>query len=705
MRVFLVVGMGGAGFGIRLDYPAWFVFLCLLSGALYAGLLYFRNRRDGFSALQTRLFAVFRFLAVSLLSFLLLGPLAERLRRDVEDPLLIFAQDNTGSLRIHQEGFDPEAYLDGMEQFLERMGDRFQVRLHTFGEEFRTADSIRFSERLTDMAEVFSGIEQQYSNRNIGAVVVAGDGLYNRGINPVYAASGLSYPVITIAMGDTLPRRDLILSRVNHNRITYLGNDFPVELIVEGRQAGGVSSQLTITRDGETLFSEILGFSGTYDQQTIMAELSADKPGMQRYRASIAVVEGEVSQANNVLDFYVDVIDGRQQVLILSHAPHPDVGAIRMALEEHDNYEVSHASYRDFDGNIQAYDLMILHQLPVPELPMESFFERAAETETPCLFILGGQTDLAALNNLRTGLNISPRSDELAEALPALNPTFPLFTLPDRTTELLPSLPPLFSPFARYVISAGAQVMLFQRIGQVVSDQPLVVFTRTTGWKTGVITGEGIWRWRLASFSRTGSHDAFDEMVGRIIQFLAVREDRSRFRVQLEPLVYENEDVRVEAEFYNQAYELINEPEVSLVITNAEGVEFPYQMSRTSNAYQLSAGSFPPGDYDWRASTSFGGEPYLAAGSFTVSPLNLEALRTIADHNLMFRLADQTGGAMFFPGQWEELERHLAARDDLMPVMYTSKTFDELIGMRGLFFLILLLLAGEWFMRKRSGSY
>jgi hypothetical protein len=705
MHVFIVTGMGSSGFGIRLDYPAWFLLFCILAGGIYAGILYFRNRSDGFSILQSRVFATFRFLAVTLLAFLLLGPLAERLIRQVEEPLLIFAQDNTGSLLIHDGEFDRSEYLAGKKAFLEDMERHFQVRVHTFGEAFRMADSIGFDERLTDMAEVFSGIEQQYSNRNIGAVIVAGDGIYNRGIKPLYAAAGQAYPVYTIALGDTVPRRDLLLNRVNHNRITYLGNDFPVEMIVEAMQADGISSLLTITRDGETLFSEVLSFSGDYDQKTLLAELTADKPGMQRYRASIAAVEGEISLANNSRDFYIDVIDGRQQVLILSQAPHPDVGAIRMALGENENYEVSHSLIADFDGNIQAFNMLILHQLPAPGRSLAGLMEQVAAAELPCLFIVGQQTDLAAYNNLRTGLAISPRSGDFTEVLPALNPAFPLFSLPENTSALLSSLPPLFSPFARHTLAAGAQVLLFQRIGQVVSEQPLVVFSQAGGWKTGVISGEGVWRWRLATYSRTASHAAFDELISRVIQFMSVREDRSLFRVQAEQFIYENEEVRLEAELYNRSYELINEPEVSLVITSGEGVDFPYQMSRTSNAYQLIAGTFPPGEYAYLATTSFGGERFAAEGRFTVSPLSLEELRTIADHNLMFQLAEQSGGAMFYPGQWQEIQQHLTGRDDLLPVMYTSKKFDELINLKFLFFLILVLLTGEWFMRKRSGSY
>jgi hypothetical protein len=705
MSLFLAMGLGGQGFRVLFDYPTWFLLFCLLCGGAYAGLLYYRNSRDGFSRTMSWVAAVFRFLSVSLLAFLLLGPLVERVTRQVEDPLLIFAQDNSGSVVLHAEAMDVAAYLEGVDRFLDAMEGRYQVRSYTFGEAFRASDSIGFEEKVTDISEVFSGIDQHYSNRNIGAVVVASDGLYNRGINPLYVAAGKPYPVYAIALGDTTPRRDLLIGRVNHNRLTYLGNDFPVEVVVEARQGDGRSSRLTISRAGEILFSRVLDFTGDHDIQTIAAELTADAPGMQRYRAAIAPVEDEVSLANNTMDFYIDVIDGRQQVLILSHAPHPDVGALKMALEENENYEVTVSLFDSFDGNLEAYNMLVLHQLPGPGRDLRGFVEQVAAAELSCLFIIGQQTDLAAFSQLRNGLAISPRSDAFTETLPALEENFSLFSVPETTKSLLPSLPPLFSPFARYTMAAGTQAMLNQRIGQVVSDQPLLSFSRAGGWKTGVISGEGIWRWRLSSYARTGSHAAFDELINRVVQYLSVREDRSLFRVHAQAFLYENEEVRLEAELYNRSYELVNEPGVSVEIIGEDGQSFSYEMSRTSNAYQLVAGSFPPGEYSYEASTNFGGERFAAGGRFTVSPLNLEELRTIADHNVLFQLAEQSGGTLFHPGQWEELADHLMGREDVNPVMYARKTFDELINIKALFFVILLLLAGEWFMRKRSGSY
>jgi hypothetical protein len=60
---------------------------------------------------------------------------------------------------------------------------------------------------------------------------------------------------------------------------------------------------------------------------------------------------------------------------------------------------------------------------------------------------------------------------------------------------------------------------------------------------------------------------------------------------------------------------------------------------------------------------------------------------------------------MFYPKEMEKLEKKILEREDIRPVFYTTKRFTDLAGNVWLFLIILALLAGEWFMRKRSGAY
>ncbi len=693
-------------FNIIFDYPFWIVLLCLLCGLLYSALLYYQNKKDGFGKVLRWMLAVFRFIAVTIMALLLLAPLIERLIQQVEEPIIVFLQDNSASIMLANDStYFVDNYLPEMHIFMESLSDDHNTQIYTFGEDFREAGNIDFTDRVTNMSEIFRELDARYSNRNLGAVIVAGDGIHNRGINPVYAASNVTYPVYTIALGDTVPQRDLIVKQVNHNRITYLGNRFPVEIVVEAIESRGVTSRLTIRRGGEELFGENISFTTDHHIETITLQLEADKAGIQQYQATIAPIEDEVNLENNVRDFFIDVIDGRQQILILANSPHPDVGAIKQSLVDNDHYDVEAALISDFNGSLEAYDLVILHQLPSNRHAAAAIFDQAAANQSSLLFIVGDQTDIASLNEWQSVLEIQPRSEELVETLPEINRAFTLFSMQEQSIQLFAALPPLFSPFAAYRPGPGANVLLYQRIGQVVTEQPLILFAQSGQNRTGIITGEGMWRWRLNNFLRNGNHMAFDEMLSRMVQYLALQEDRSRFRVRADNLVFENEPVLFEAELYNASFELVNEPEVQLFITNEEGVEFPYILGRTANAYRLDVGVFTAGNYSWEARAVLGDESFSDEGIFNVRILDLEGLQTIADHNLLFQLAENADAAMFYAGQWEELRNHILARDDIRPRLYAHKEFVEIINLKLLFFIIISLLAIEWFVRKRSGSY
>ncbi len=100
-----------------------------------------------------------------------------------------------------------------------------------------------------------------------------------------------------------------------------------------------------------------------------------------------------------------------------------------------------------------------------------------------------------------------------------------------------------------------------------------------------------------------------------------------------------------------------------------------------------------------------GDEQLSKTGSFTVSPLQVEAIETIADHQLMNLIAEKSGGKMIYPQQLETLKDIIKARKEITSVSYQQKQLKDLINLKWVFFLLFLLLAIEWFLRKRVGTY
>jgi hypothetical protein len=72
--------------------------------------------------------------------------------------------------------------------------------------------------------------------------------------------------------------------------------------------------------------------------------------------------------------------------------------------------------------------------------------------------------------------------------------------------------------------------------------------------KTAILTGEGIWRWRLEDFEKNENHDAVDELIGKSVQYLSAKDDKRKFRAYpAKNRFAENERITLNAELYNDS--------------------------------------------------------------------------------------------------------------------------------------------------------
>ena len=135
-------------------------------------------------------------------------------------------------------------------------------------------------------------------------------------------------------------------------------------------------------------------------------------------------------------------------------------------------------------------------------------------------------------------------------------------------------MPPLLEPFGDYTTDVGTTSLFNQKIGAVATGKPLFIFNVRGETKSGVITGEGIWRWQLHDDMMNGNHEIYNNLILKIVQYLSVKVNKSKFRIISKNNFNENEPLNFEAEVYNESYELINNGEVSMAITDEEGNKF-----------------------------------------------------------------------------------------------------------------------------------
>lgn len=694
------------------QYPIWFIGFCLLLGFVYSFVLYYKS--DDFSddstqfAFIKKALSVFRFLTVSLLAFLLLSPLVKTRFIDKIQPNIVIAHDNSSSINLGFKKIDSAQYINSLNGLHNAFSDEYKVDFYRFSDKINKQDTLDFQDKKTNISNVLTELNGNYYNRNVGAVVLATDGIYNEGQNPIY--TDFSFPIYAIALGDTSVQRDLKVTKVNANKIAYLGDDLQVSINVESYNLNAENYKLSVfkhLKDQKILVqSKNLKISNDYTEQKSSFELKINNIGIQRYSVEVSELENEITYDNNSSDFYIDVIDSRQKILILAHAPHPDLAVLKQSISLNKNFDLKVEYIKNYTANLSDYNLVILHQLPTVKFASNNVFTKIKKDKIPFWVIIGSATDYNLLNTFQETVSVKPSAENLNDATAFYNENFNTFTLEANTIIKLKRFPPLSVPFGDFKAGAGSNTLLFQKIGAVDTDYPILSFNENFGVKSAIFIGDGLWRWKLHDFLENKNQEAFNEIFTKTINYLALKADKRKFRVSTpKNLFYEGESVIIEAELYNQNYELINTPEVSLVLKNENDDSFPLVFNRTNNAYNIKTTNLPVGNYSYVAKTIFDNKNYTAEGAFSIKVLQLEALQTKANHKVLYQLADKTGGKVFYPNEINQLKELLLNREDIKPTLYESFKTRSIINLKWIFYLIMILLSIEWFTRKYYGGY
>lgn len=696
---------------LSFQYPLWYLFLCVLLGLGYAMLLYFRDRRFGERSEQLNwLMGGLRWLVVSLLCMLLLAPLLRSVQTERKAPVVVFLQDDSESIRLGMDSSRMDAYRQEFERLQSALEGKAEVKSYAFGTDIEPGINWTLEQKSTNLGLAFQEIYDLYSNQNLGAIILATDGIYNEGSNPLYRSGKLNTPIYTIGLGDTIPKKDLILRRVFHNKIAFLGDKFSVQYDVAAINFGGTVGTASVYKveDGRTRLLQQYNFDvegdDYFDTREIL--LDAAQPGVQRYRIVLSALPGEATTANNSRDFFVDVLDARQKILVLANAPHPDISAIRQALDRGLNYEVTVAYIKNMEVDPAKFDFVVLHQLPSVSSDAATVLRVLDERTIPRLFIMGAQTQVTRFNAAQPLLQLQGDGRSMNEVTGRLNPGFNLFVTQERLGAQAARFPPIQAPFGEYQISGNAQVLLKQRIGRIDTEYPLLLMGEERDVKIGILCAEGIWRWRLFDFLENNNHDLVDDLIRKTVQYLSVKSDKRRFRVVHNKNIFkDNEPILFDAELYNQSFELINEPDVMLSITDEEDRNFQFTFNRTSTSYTLNGGLFPAGNYRYSARVMTGGQELRFDGQFSIEPVQLERFETTANHAMLRLISAEYGGQFLLPGELGRIPELLEQQASLKPVLYERTQTRSLIHLKWIFFLLLTLLTLEWFLRRYHGGY
>lgn len=687
-------------------YTVLLLLCSLLTGLAFAWLLY--GKTTFLTKKMRYVLAVARVVLVTLIGVLLFAPLIRSLSYQAEKPVVIIAQDNSLSIGyIKPAGFNQKRYEQDLQALSDQLSEQYEVKVYHFSDSIKSGFDFSNKGKLSNAAQLIARLNDEYLNRNVGAVILASDGIFNRGGSPLYELNKLKAPVYTIALGDTIPRKDLLVTNVNYNSLVYFDNEFTIEVQIQAYEAKGAESYLSVSTGGKKVYEERVSVNSSGFAKTIPVKLKASKAGLQKYTVQLRPVSNEISEQNNVQHLFIDVIDARQKVLIAAAAPHPDISALKQAISLNKSFEVKLALAEELaELKLQDYSLVILYQLPSAVFDATAFLSKLSAVNVSTWYIAGAQSNLTALNKVQDQITFSGGSNGVQETFGVVDPSFTSFDLDPEMARKIEAFDPLSAPVAGVVVNGNSSVVLNQRIGKVNTKEPQLFFTQSNGRKMGFLLGEGLWRWKLSEAGESQSEPiAFNGLISKVVQYLSAKNDKRKFKVYASKQTFdENEPVILNAVLYNDSYVPVNTPDVNVVLKNERGNTYKFLFSRTDAAYQLDAGTLPAGNYSYTATTLLGKKTETAHGMFYINQMIAEYQQTLANHHLLYTMSAQTAGKMYQPQDLLKLVSEVKMNKEIKTLSYEDRKYEELINFKWLFALIMVLLTMEWFLRKRNGE-
>lgn len=677
--------------------PVTTIFLIALAAIVALGLVYFKYFTGNKNRTTTTyVLAILSFFTLFLLFLLLINPAIKKSEFEVEKPRLIVAVDNSASLNYLERADSVRAFAENLINNKE-LAERFEIDIFSFGDEIKKIDleSLEFDEPQTDINRAITNIEN-LSGKNQTAIVLISDGNQTLGRDYFYYKSKDNINVFPVIAGDTTTQQDLYISNLNVNKYAFLNNDFPVEIILNYSGTESLSTQFSIRTGERTIFSRDLNFSEDNVSQIVTTTIPATQLGTQIYEATITPIPNEKNTINNIRKFGIEVIDERTSVLILTSVLHPDLGALKKAIESNEQREAKIENIDNFDFNsITDFQLVILYQ---PNNKFKPIFEFIEDNNFNSLLITGTVTDWNFINSTQQDFT-KDHTNQAQDIFPVYNQNFSAFQFEDIGFE---NFPPLEDKFGNITFTNSFDVLLFQQLEGVPMEFPLLAANESNGVRKAVLFGENIWRWRSQSFLESGSFQDFDNFVGKLVQYLASNQKRDRLTVDAEAVYLENENVIITAQFFDQNYIFDPNGQLEITLENQDtGISVESPMLPSQNRYTFEADGLAPGEYTFVIRELKSG--ITRTGNIAILEYNIEQQFTSANLRGMQQLASNTSQPLFYLNQQEELLQHLLITDTYIPVQRIREKTVPLIDWKFLLGLLIFSLAAEWFTRKYFG--
>ena len=634
-----------------------------------------------------------RALSLASLVLLLVNPKTVSKTTVVVPPKLSILLDNSQSIKHLNKAETMVASANRLKNH-PALNQKFDLQTYSFGAALSLSDSLDFTAKQSNIGGSLQALNAITTDEG-SAVVLLSDGNQTVGPSYVHYTDENGASVYPLVLGDSVQYMDLSVKQINVNSFTFLGNEFPVELVLNYKGNSTVKTQLKILSGTSTIYSKPVTFSADKPTQVVTPYLNAKSPGIQRFRVQLNPLSDERLTTNNVKDFGIEVIDQTFKIALISDQSHPDLAALKAIATAQKQYALQRFTPDEFLNAPNAFDLVVLYQ---PNRSFQRIFEVLDQQPLNSFVVAGPQSDWTFLNAAQSIFNQEITS-QIESYQAVLNPNFDAFSADPLPFE---EFPPLKASFGQTKVAGPHEVLLYKTVAGTSTDTPLLFTYKSGRARHAVFLAEHLWKWRLYAYKRQQSFGAFDAFFGTLFQYLSTQKASDPLKISHDAIFDGSSPLAITAQYFNDNFEPNTTAELNIEVQSKElksPLKFPMLLDNTS--YRADLSSLEPGRYDYTVRVQ--NNKLSKTGQFEILPFNIETQVLNANLPMLTQLAKETGGQVFLDTQVQSLIDALVQEERFKSIQKIDKKTVPLIEFKMLLLLLLLSLAMEWFLRKYFG--
>ena len=349
------------------------------------------NTKLKYSLLALRTLSIFGIL------LLLINPKFESKSYYDEKPSLVIAVDNSESVSYLEQDANANAIYSGLTGN-EALNQRFNIETFSLGKNVSEVDTFSYNEPQSNISQALKQFGEVYANQ-VAPIILVSDGNQTYGSDYSFISNSINQPIYPVILGDSTVYSDLNIKQLNVNRYVYLKNRFPVEIIANYKGEIEVTTELKIWSGNSVVFRKTLYFNPDKTSEIISTTLLANRVGAKTYRVELSPHDHEKNTVNNVKSFGVEVIDQKTNIAIVTERLHPDIGALKKAIESNEQRSVSILEPIEYINNVNDFQLVVVYQ---PTNTFINVLEEIFSERRNTMIITGNTTNWNLLNNAQS---------------------------------------------------------------------------------------------------------------------------------------------------------------------------------------------------------------------------------------------------------------------------------------------------------------